>query len=73
MTRVSKAERDSMKQLGDAITLGKQRELMREKMKNNHKCTGCVWGNWHGDTMYCMFSTCFRDKERVKANEKQRR
>jgi len=36
------------------------RKAHRETRKQKHPCTGCVWGRWQGDVMYCMMPRCWR-------------
>lgn len=42
----------------------KQQEKRAEEEKKRHKCHGCEWGNWQGNKVFCIFSRCFKEKEK---------
>lgn len=42
----------------------KQEEKRAEEEKEKHKCHGCEWGTWQGNKVFCMFSRCFKEKEK---------
>ena len=60
--QMAKETRISFEKMYEAERQAKQAELRREQAKKNHKCSGCVWGSWEENTMYCMFASCVKER-----------
>lgn len=38
----------------------KAKEKKEKERQKEHKCCGCPYGTWYGQTVYCPFIRCFR-------------